>query len=369
MERSVCTKANYLADVAGYDVTIITTDRRRNENFYTYSSRIRFVDLAINYDELDKLSFVSRLKEQIGKRKLHRQRLSEVLFDLKPDISISTYTHEMTILCKIKDGSRKIAEHHFNKMFVKMSYAEEPKLSLGRIFAICADKRKQRFARKYDAFVVLTREDKRQWTGVKNIHVIPNTLPFYPGRFSNGEQKRAISAGRLVYQKGYPFLLDAWAKVVQKHPEWKLDIYGDGEEKNRLDRMIRLLCLEDFVTIYQPVKNLEEEYINSSLYIMSSLYEGFSMAFMEAMACGVPCVSFDTPTGPAEVITQGEDGIIVEYMNADKLAEAIIFLIEDKTFRKEMGINARDNVKRFLPEHIMPRWVALFERLTGVSGY
>lgn len=369
MERSICTKANYLADVAGYEVTIITTDRRKKKNFYDFSPNIRFVDLGVNYDELAGLPFVEKIRKQMQKRKLHRQRLSEVLFDLKPDISISTYTHELTILCKIKDGSKKIVEHHFSKNYIAISYAQKSKFSLKRIFAICAEKRKQRFVCRYDAFVVLTHGDRRLWKKIENIHVIPNILPFYPGRFSSGDHKRAISAGRLSYEKGFPFLLKAWSIVVRKYIDWRLDIYGNGEEYAKLDAMIQSLRLKDVVTIHRPVKDIEEEYRNSSLYVMSSLYEGFSMAFIEAMACGLPCVSFDTPTGPAEVITQGEDGIVVEHKNVDKLAEAIMFLIEDEALRKSMGNNARENIKRFLPEYIMPRWIALFEQLTGTSGY
>lgn len=369
IERSICSKANYLADELGYDITIVTTDRKNKQNFYDFSPNIRFIDLHINYFELERQSFFERIISLLKKRRIHRQKLNDVLLKLRPDIAISTYSHEFTILCGMKDGSKKIAEHHLNKSSVKIAYEQESMFSLERIFALAVEMRKQWYIRKYDAFVVLTHEARQSWRDLKNIHVIPNILPFYPSRFSNGECKRVISAGRLTYQKGYSLLIKAWAKIARRYPDWRLDIYGEGRDYNKLSRMIFSAGMHDKVVIHSPDKNIEEEYINSSLYVMPSLYEGFGLVLIEVMACGLPCVSFDCPSGPSEIISHGEDGLLVEYKNIDKLAEAIAFLIEDKTLRKEMGENARESSERFLPEKIMPRWISLFEQVTGTSNY
>lgn len=369
MERSICSKANYLADIAGYEVTIITTDRKRKPNFYDYSPRIQFIDLGINYYELEYLSFFDRISLQFEKRKKHKEELTKALFQLKPDVAISTCTHELSILCNIKDGSKKIAEAHFAKPYKEIEYSHYSMFSPKRIFALLAEKRKQGYVKKYDAFVVLTKEDKARWRNISHIEVIPNIVSFYPERIDKVDNKRILSIGRLSYQKGYPLLIEAWAKVVKKYPDWTLSVYGEGEDKHELVKMISRKGVRNSMYIHPVEKNVEQEYQNSSVYVMSSLYEGFGLVLTEAMAYGVPCISFDCPSGPAEIITNGEDGIVVEYKNIDKLADAMIFLIEDKALRKEMGENARENVKRFLPEKIMPRWISLFEQITGLSNY
>lgn len=368
MERSVCSKANYLAD-AGYEVTIITTDRKRKPNFYDYSPKVQFIDLGINYYELEYLSFFDRISLQLEKRRMHKEELTKVLFRLKADVVISTCTHELSILCNIKDGSKKIAEFHFCKPYKEIEYSEYPVYSFKRFFALAAEKRKQRYMKKYDAFVVLTKEDKKRWRNVPHIEVIPNIVPFYPEAVNRTENKNIISIGRLSYQKGYPLLIEAWAKVAEKYPDWTLSVYGEGEDKHELVKMISRKGVRRSMFIHPVEKYVQKEYENSSVYVMSSLYEGFGLVLTEAMAYGLPCVSFDCPSGPAEIITNGEDGIIVEHKNVDKLADALIFLIKDKTLREEMGENARENVRRFLPEKIMPRWISLFEQITGSSNY
>lgn len=369
MERSICCKANYLADVAGYDVTIITTDRRNEVNFYDFSSNIKFIDLAINYRELDGMSFFSKLSAQIKKRKLHKEKLSTILLALKPDITISTYTHELSLLTQVKEGGKKIVEIHSCRSYKEVEYSNKPKYSLNRIFALMAEKRKQRFVKKYDSIVVLTKTDKEEWGNNSNIEIIPNVVSFYPDRCSTDESKQVISVGRLTYIKGYNLLIEAWAKVAVKYPDWKLSIFGDGEEREPLQKLIEEKGLDSEISIQANSANIEDKYLNSSIYVMPSLVEGFGLVLTEAMACGLPCIAFNCPNGPSEVLTHGEDGLLVEYKNVDKLSDAILFLIEDKVLRKEMGENGRENVRRFLPERIMPRWITLFEQITGTSEY
>lgn len=363
MERVICTKANYLAETMGYDVTIITTDKNNKPNFFEFSNKINFIDLGINYLELAKYSPIKKILKQIKKRKLHKQKLTEVIFSIKPDICISTFTHELTILSEIKDGSKKIAEIHFSKPYKEIEYRSE-KSFFKRFFAIAGERNKHRFINKYDAFVVLTEEDKARWRGINNIRVIANPLPFAVDETSSCDKKRVISVGRLSLQKGYTHLIKAWKLVSEKHTDWKLCIYGQGEQKAELDNLIEKLKLQESVSIQPPVLNIKDEFLKNSIYAMSSIYEGFGLALAEAMLCGLPSVAFDCPSGPAEIITEGVDGFLVETGNYKILAERIVSLIENETLRKEMGQQAHKNMKRFLPENTMPRWVTLFEQIS-----
>lgn len=363
MERSICSKANYLADVMGYDVTIITTDRKDKANFFDFSSLIKFVDLEINYNELESLPIYKALPTQLEKRRLHYLRLEAVLNEIKPDISISTYTHELSILSEIKDGSKKIAEIHFSKPYKSIEYKSSSIPLLKRVIALVGEKRKYRYINKYDAFVVLTEEDRKRWSEVKKVKVIPNLLSFYPSEQSLCTEKRIISVGRLTRQKGYPLLIEAWQIVARKYPEWKLAIFGEGEDKEMLQRMIREAELTSSISIYPPTNNIVQEYLNSSVYVMSSIYEGFGLVLTEAMACGLPCISFDCPSGPSEIIKDGEDGFLVETENIEELAQKIILLTENEELRIEMGQKAKVNAQRFLPEYIMPKWISLFNEV------
>lgn len=367
--RSVCCKANYLADVAGYDVTILTTDRRTKDYFYQFSDKIKFVNLGINYTELDKLPFFERLFAEIKKRRLHRSKLIYFLLSSKPDLIVSTYMQESSILAKMKITGSKIVEVHTAKIYQKLKYSQTSLFSLKRFITLLAEKNKQSCLKKYDTIVVLNKTSKSEFRNSHKVEIIPDVTPFYPNRTCDETSKRVICVGELTYTKGHFHLIEAWDKVSSVHPDWKLSIFGDGEDWNMLKDLIVRKGLSNSVDITLSTASIEEEYLNSSLCVMPSLTEGFGLVLIEAMSCGLACVSFNSPTGPSEVITHGEDGLLVENKNSEELANAILFLIEDKVLREEMGRNARENARRFLPDRIMPRWITLFEQVTGTSEY
>lgn len=367
MERSVCTKANYLADNLGYDVTIITTDRGSKKNFFDFSSKIRFIDLGINYVELENQPFFKGFYYQLRKRRLHKKKLGEVLKTLDADISISTCTHEFTILAQIADTSHKIAEFHFCRPYKNIEYSLLSASFLSRKKALWGEQNKYRYINKYDAFVVLTDEDASRWSDFSNVEVIPNTLSFYPDNYSSCNEKKVIGIGRLSPQKGFHYLIDAWSLVNNKYPDWVLAIYGEGSEYDFLISYIKDKGLEDHISICSPSSDIQSICSSASVYAMTSEYEGFGLALVEAMACGLPCVAFNCPSGPSEIISDEINGFLIPLGDVTLLAEKIVELIEDDKLRKQMGGIARNDITRFLPENIMPKWIRLFERLKSQS--
>ena len=175
---------------------------------------------------------------------------------------------------------------------------------------------------------------------------------------------RIISIGRYSEQKGYDRLIEAWIKVNRKHPDWHIRIYGEGQDRNSLQELIEKHHIENSFSLCPPTKSIQEKYLESSIYVMSSRFEGLPMALLEAMACGVPCISFDCPYGPAEIITPEEDGILVKNGNTDELADAICRLIEDTDKRIRMGKQAQKNIQRYSREEVMKLWDELFNTLT-----
>ena len=223
-------------------------------------------------------------------------------------------------------------------------------------------KKQEKDVSKLDALVLLTREDANSWKGVTNTFVIPNPTPFYPEASSTCESHKAICVGRLNEQKGYEYLIDAWAIVSKRHPDWILNAYGSGEIKEQLQKRINEKGVSTSLILNEPTSEIISKYLESSLYIMSSRFEGFPMVLLEAMSCGLPCVSFDCPNGARDMIEEGRNGFLVEYLNVYALAERICKLIEDESLRKKLGKTAKEDVKKYLPDSIMKSWVDLFNR-------
>ena len=161
-------------------------------------------------------------------------------------------------------------------------------------------------------------------------------------------------------QKGFDRLIPAWSIVSKKHPDWTLSIYGDGMRR-QLEQQIEELGIAPNCLLEHSVPDIVEKYCESSIFVLSSRYEGFGMVIIEAMACGVPPVSFTCPCGPRDIINDGKDGLLVENGDIKGLAEKICYLIEHEDVRKEMGRSARTSVERFKIEHIAQQWKELFE--------
>ena len=188
-------------------------------------------------------------------------------------------------------------------------------------------------------------------------------MPFYPPVGSTCTSKKIISVGRYDEQKGYDMLIDAWEIVHQTYPDWNLYIYGNGALQKNFENRIKQKQLGQSLFLCAPVKDIEQKYLESSMYVMSSRFEGFGMVLIEAMACGLPCVSFDCPHGPSDIIEDEVDGLLVENGNVQLLSQKIGRLIQDDTLRREMGTRARKSVLRYSKENIMQQWKDLFERL------
>ena len=218
-------------------------------------------------------------------------------------------------------------------------------------------------AKKFDTFVVLTNGNIEEWKDLKKLKVIPNPLSFYPVESSTLQNKKVIAVGKQGYQKGYDLLLQAWQKATINTQDWKLEIYGKTDPKEKLTELAIQLGISGKVVFFPPTQQIEEKYLEASIFVLSSRFEGFGMVLIEDMACGLPCVSFDCSHGPADIITHNQDGFLTENGNIENMANSIIQLMEDESLRIKMGVAAKQNVKRYLPEKIMPQWDDLFKSL------
>lgn len=363
-DRVIAEKANWLAE-HGHEIAIITDTQMGREPVFPLSPKVRLIDLAVDFSQEYGHGFLVRIWMYYKLMRQYRKMVTDVLMKDRPDIVISTLGRDISFITKIKDGSKKIGEAHTTKHFIRNFHLLEQRNVIFKYLTKFFRWHMDRQVNRLDALVVLTSQDEHDWGDKIPIYVIPNSFPFYPDKPSLCENKQAIIVGRYNSAKGYNYLIDAWKIVYQKHPDWIINIFGSGEYKDRVRKQIQDNGLQDVVIMNNPIDHIMEEYLKSSIYVMSSVFEGFAMVLLEAMSCGLPCVSFDCPYGPRNVITDGEDGILVEYLNSQALADNICKLIENEELRKRMGRQGRHNVLRFSRETIMPQWVELFKSLTN----
>ena len=218
---------------------------------------------------------------------------------------------------------------------------------------------------KSNAIITLTEGDKNEWNFANKTFVIPNIITEISNKISSCSNKKVISVGRLTYQKGFERLISVWKEVNKKYPDWSLSIYGTGEEERALRNQIKESRLENVITINPPTPDIYTKMQESSILVFPSRYEGFGLVLIEAMINGVPCISFDCPYGPSDIIDNGNDGYLIPNDNIQKMVDKICYLIENEEIRKEMGKKARKSAMRYAPENIMPLWDKLFNEIVN----
>ena len=363
MERVLLNKVTYLSALPEWEVSVVTTDQQQRPSFYPFPEKVRMTDLEINYSDDNDKGIWKKITSYLCKRKEHKRKLTALLLKEKPDIVVSLYPSESSFIPDIKDGSKKVLELHFNKFF-RIQYGRKGIIGLIDRWRTRQD---ERIVRRFDKFVVLTNEDKGYWGGLPNIEVIPNAAIHVSKNYSEVKNKRVIAVGRLDYQKGFDRLIQAW-KLVQhtgRFSDWKLDIFGQGEWREMLQQMIDKQGLQNTVKINPPTNAILNEYVHSSLLVMSSNYEGFGMVLVEAMSCGVPVISFDCKCGPKDIIQPGINGLLVPNGDIQALADAMMKVMEDEAYRKMLSLNARKVVDTYSEQAVMSQWILLFTSITA----
>ena len=362
MERVLLNKLRWFAAQGGYELLLVTTDQQGRPPFYTFPEQVRMVDLGINYSVDNGSPALQKIVRYFRKRRLHRKRLSALLIRERADIVVSLYPSESSFIPDIRDGSRKVLELHLNKFF-RLQYGRRGLLGLADRFRSRQD---EHIVRRFDKFVVLTEEDARYWGALPNLAVIPNAALQIPQVTPNPQSRRVIAVGRLDYQKSFDRLLEAWALIPSAvRAGWRLDIFGQGEWETMLRDRIAALGIEESARINAPTKQIFEEYADSAFLVMSSHYEGFPMVMIEAMACGLPVVSFGFKCGPRDIIREGRNGLVVPEGDIPALAAAMARLMTDDALREGMSREARQVVGTYSEERIMQLWKQCFDSLTA----
>ena len=362
-ERVLTDKMNYLAH-KGYDVYVITYEQGEHPYAYYLHTSIHRIDLNECFFRIGKYNFFKKLivyrKMKIGFRK----KLKITLSDINPDILICT-TYSLRIINDIFKASNnvkcKIIESHvsINSIFKRNDFSKFNPLYYASYWM---DNNAMKILKKFNKVIVLTNKESKLWVnnGIKPL-IINNPTTYYPSEYKEPQNNHTIlCVGRLESQKGFDLLINAWSKIYSKYKDWHINIYGNGGLKSILERQIIETINNDSVRIFNPVQNIYDKYNDADFFVLSSRAEGFGLVLAEAMSCGRPCVSFNCPYGPDEIITDGVDGLLAKNGDVDDLAEKMEWMITHDKERKEMGLRARESAKRYDKEKIMAQWINLF---------
>ncbi len=364
-ERILSDKMNYMTTHYGYEVFVITCyqDQQKMHNAYFLEDSVKQINLNIPYYSQYNYGYPKRLWI---KWSLYRRLICELtvtIQDLDPDVLIGLGYFMADVVCAVKCRAAKIVESHEARIFT-MSDCGLNRSFLSR--AYMKFYRKQYFRRvesHADVVVTLTTGDAKEWYRAKRVEVIPNFTVLPVVKLSTCENKQVLAVGRLEWQKGFDCLIEVWAIVSRKHPDWQLTILGSGTHEESLKQQICSLKLNN-IAIRPFTPAINKYYSESSVFALSSRFEGFGLVLLEAMQNGLPCVAFDCPYGPGDIVADNRTGYVVHNGDIELFADRLCRLIEDDRLRKSFGNASVDRAKAYAVDVVMSKWKSLIE---GIS--
>lgn len=367
IERVLSIKINWLAS-HGYKVILVTYEQGCHPIILSLHPNVTIININTPIYSLSKYPLFLRYFKYIRMKATFQSRLKDVVEEFHPDI-VLTIAGCMNVIKEIYKSCKHakiIMESHetYHSVTKEYMYRENPVL---RIAAKLYDNQNINILNRLNRIVTLTQGDADEWRKHIStpIEIITNPLTHYSVSITNSKRQycRIIAAGRIEDVKGFDKLIKAFAIIADKCPQWRVDIFGKGSKESCLQSLIAQYRLENRIAILPPTKDIYIEYQKSDFYVLSSQHEGLGMVLLEAMSCGIPCLSFDCDYGPREIIKNGVTGLLVENGNNVKLAEGILWMINHPYERIQMGEKARESVKRYQTDYIMLQWIELFNLL------
>ena len=366
-ERVVSIKANYFSDVLGYDVTVIVTEGKNGNSFFPLSDNVKVINLGINFEELWNISFMRKILLYLQKQRKYRSLLTMELMKIRPDITITTLRREINFINSINDGSKKIGEQHLSRTNYRKIDTRFTKYYEMLFFRWWKDRVVSNLI-KLDKLIVLTNDAVAEWPELTNIRMIPDPLPMTVNSVSSLTAKRVITVGRYSYEKGYDILLRIWSVVEKECKDWQLDVFAMGDPTPYVKMMDDLSIDKKRCHLHSSVVDVEEEYLKSSILVQPSRTEGFGLVLVEAMACGLPVISFDCENGPRSIISHGEDGFLIPPFDIDLFSDSLVRLMNNNDLRKAMGLKGQLKSQRYQIDSVGKQWKLLFDELMQNNG-
>ena len=344
-ERVTTTKLNWWATRKDVSVWVVTLKEEQNP-FFSLDESVKRIMLDVRAKDIN----------------AYKREITSFFERIRPDVVIAVTGMAVSVLPKMRDGSKKVLEFHYTKNFLVNFVKGIHSIRFRHLHLLkmrWLQWKLARQAKQYDCFVGLTQRDVGLWGNPPNMTYIHNPLSFRSEKKSTCENKRIISVGSWTPAKGMDQLLEAFGRIASKHADWHVDLYGSGQDRELLLKIISKYGMEKQVSLHAPCLNICDELVKSSIYAFPSRSDGFGLVITEAMECGLPTVAMDCECGPCEIVTQ-DTGIVVPDKDIEAFSHALELLMDDDELRKTMGKNALQQVERFYPDTIMPQWVELF---------
>lgn len=356
IERVLCDKMNYFVSNKDNEVYIVTADQGAHPIPFVLGDRVHVIDLDIRSHRQYKYSGVKRILQYYKYDRLYKKRLKECIDIIRPDIISCLRDGYVKAVLAVKGNIPLVFESHSLCRDIDIENA-----TFVHRFVSYLSRRK---FRKLERIVTLTAGDAEDWRNYCNhLTVIPNVVHLNTsGHYSSCKNKKVVFAGRFDVQKDIGTLIDIWQLVQQSHTDWELNVYGNGELKPYYEK--KVLELELNIKIHPAVPDIFDKYMESSMLVMTSLYEPFGLVLVEAMSCGLPVVAFNCPYGPADIIIDGVDGFLIENRNVELFASRICQLMDNLELRQKMGKAAVLSAQRYKADYVMPQWEKLFMELS-----
>lgn len=356
IERVITDKLNWLVEYGGCEVCLLVANQGSHPIVFPLNPKVECHDLGIMFHQMYHYSGWKRYHLFFQRQQLFRQRMAAWIQSFSPDVIICTRLEYIPSIIKISSKIPVVFESH-NTL---LSYKSER----NSFFRDCQIRWCLRAVKKIQMIVALTHNDALEWKKLNpRVQVISNVVHLNDtGKNSDCCSKSVMFVGRYTYQKDIPSLLHIWSMVSQRHPDWQLHVFGGyGSEQDKLQSQIR--GMEMNIVVHEPTSTIYEDYLRSSMLLMTSHYEPFGLVLPEAMSCGLPVIAFDCPYGPAEIITDGVDGFLIRDRSIEDYVDKVCLLMEDEKLRRRIGQNGVQSAQRYEANRVMPHWIVLFEQL------
>lgn len=344
VERICSEKANILSSEYHHEVTFLSIYKDERNQQFPLNDGVKYIELNVPMARKHCYPLFT-LCGRIHTLWISIRVVNKVINNLQPDIIFFSTTLCALLLPFVKTSAKKVYESHSARQFTPFHKA----FFLMELSA--------------DAVICLTKGDAAQYRYAHNVKVIPNFINTPTRLINSFSTPRAVAVGRLENVKGFDILIDCWKEISVRHPNWTLDIYGEGSERQALEQQIERLGLSDKIKLKGRCSDMTDRYADYSLFLMTSRYEGLGMVLIESQACGLPAVTFDFEYGASDIIKDGVNGLLVPQGDRKAFITAVDGMISSEQLRTHCGQKAMETLKRFSRNRIMNQWIMLINQL------
>lgn len=338
LERVLTQKASFLAEEYGHSVRILVLNEAPGAPFYPISRAVG-------------IGHFSATGRGLGYLKAYLRGVRQALAEFQPDVLVVCDDGMKAVLLPAllwRPRPPMVYERHAS---IRLSTSPWKRWLMRRLVL------------GFDRVVALTPAGASEWPGAR-VEVIPNARPPFGSEAASARLPQVLCVGSLSWNKGYDLLIEAWARIAARHSEWSVHVYGNGDPSAYLAQA-DALGVGNRIQFHPPVTDIESKYREAGLLVLPSRSEGFGMVLIEAMSCGLPCIAFDCPTGPGDILSHGKEGMLVPAEDVIDLSQGMDRLIEDRSLRESMGQEGVQTASKYDIREIGPRWHALFTSLAA----